>query len=68
MKKLNVQHDLDSRREISQPIYASVTEVKPFLIKNPDANSQTEKGGTDNQSPQQERKKTKTGRQAQGNL
>lgn len=68
MKKLNVQHDLDSRREISQPIYTPVTEVKPFLIENPNANSQTEKGSTDNQAPQQERKKTKTGRQAQGNL
>ncbi|MCY1134022.1 hypothetical protein OWT79_10470 [Bacteroides fragilis] len=63
MKKLNVQHDLDSRREISQSVKTTVTDVKPFSIVNTDANSQAEKRCEDNQVPQQERKKTKTGRQ-----
>lgn len=68
MKKLNVQHDLDSRREISLPVNTPITDVKPFFTENTDASSQTEKRCEDNQALQQERKKTKAGRQAQGNL
>lgn len=68
MKKLNVQHDLDSRREMSQPVNTLLTDVKSLFTENTDADSKTEKRCEDNQALQQERKKAKTGRQTQGNL
>lgn len=71
MKKINIQHDIDSRKEISNTIYTPVTN-QPSIessISQTNANSQTEKGCEDNQDSQhQERKKTKAGRQTQGNL
>lgn len=71
MKKINIQHDIDSRREISHPIYTPVTNqfsIESFTIPK-NASSQTEKGGEDHQnSQQQERKKTKTGRSAHRDL
>lgn len=71
MKKINIQRDIDSRKEISNTVYTPAINqpgIESFTIQT-NACSQTEKGGEDNQDSQhQERKKTKAGRQTQGNL
>lgn len=71
MKKINIQNDIDSRKEISNTVYTPVTKqssIESSTIQT-NASSQTEKGSENNQDSQyQERKKTKAGRQAQGNL